>query len=453
MKPKITLILFVVFIVLLAFLILFEFRSGSEEDSGEKLVSFSSDDVEKIVFITDSETIHFQKDGEDWLIVDPIEAKADKYEVNRLADDFSDLPIERVVEEMPDDLEKYGIPHKEVHLTVKGEDKPVIILVGVENPLDNTFFAKKEGEMRVVLISSTLKSLLEKKVFDFRMKDIFKFDTDQAKSTQLKARTIRWEAEKEEEEWFLRQPVNALAKKSSIRDVLYALSNLKAKEFISEEIKNEEIKTYGLDNPDYEVTVGLPMENQQVAFFLQKKEENVYATSSLSSKIILVEDSILSDLEKAVDEIREKKVCDFFTWDVQRIRVKHGDVDLELSKDEEDKWQFETTPQEEAEKEKIESFLRKIEALEAETLVDPPLELKDYGLDAPRSEVRIWVKEDEENTKEIILLIGSEDTETKKVHIKNARFAYLFRVGSDFLEEMPQRAEDWKIQEVSTSSL
>jgi hypothetical protein len=325
--------------------------------------------------------------------------------------------------------------------------------VGVENPLDNTFFAKKEGEMRVVLISSTLKSLLEKKVFDFRMKDIFKFDTDQAKSTQLKARTIRWEAEKEEEEWFLRQPVNALAKKSSIRDVLYALSNLKAKEFISEEIKNEEIKTYGLDNPDYEVTVGLPMENQQVAFFLQKKEENVYATSSLSSKIILVEDSILSDLEKAVDEIREKKVCDFFTWDVQRIRVKHGDVDLELSKDEEDKWQFETTPQEEAEKEKIESFLRKIEALEAETLVDPPLELKDYGLDAPRSEVRIWVKEDEENTKEIILLIGSEDTETKKVHIKNARFAYLFRVGSDFLEEMPQRAEDWKIQEVSTSSL
>jgi len=36
---------------------------------------------------------------------------------------------------------------------------------------------------------------------------------------------------------------------NKIDDVLYALSNLKANEFISEEKKDEEIKKYGLDSP------------------------------------------------------------------------------------------------------------------------------------------------------------------------------------------------------------
>jgi hypothetical protein len=57
------------------------------------------------------------------------------------------------------------------------------------------------------------------------------------------------------------------------------------------------------------------------------------------------------------------------------------------------------------------------------------------------------VKEDEENVKEITVLIGSKDKEEKKVVVKNARFDYLFRVDSAFLEEFPQDIKDWKPEE------
>ncbi len=70
--------------------------------------------------------------------------------------------------------------------------------------------------------------------------------------------------------------------------------------------------------------------------------------------------------------------------------------------------------------------------------------MKDYGLDNPQAEVKIWVEEDEEKVKEITVLIGSEDKETKKVAVKNARFNYLFRVDSAFLEEFPKEISDWK---------
>ena len=168
MKFKTTIILFAIFIVLLAFVLLFEFKGKGKKDEGEKLLALSSDDVQKITLKKEDETIIFQKNEEgEWLITEPLEAKADKYEVDRLASDFSDLKIERLVEEEPEELKKYGIPQKEINLWFKDKDEPIKILIGMENPLDQTFFAKRDDETRVVLIPSNLKSLMEKSLFEF----------------------------------------------------------------------------------------------------------------------------------------------------------------------------------------------------------------------------------------------------------------------------------------------
>ncbi|UCC40331.1 MAG: DUF4340 domain-containing protein [Candidatus Aminicenantes bacterium] len=448
MKFKTTLILFAAFIVLLAFILLFEFKGNGEKDEEAKLVSLSSDDITKIIFKKPEETLTFEKNEEgEWHIKEPLEAKADKYEVDRLADDFSDLRIERVVEEMPEELKKYEIPQKEISLYFKDKEKPIKILIGMENPLDNTFFAKRDDEEKVVLISGQLKSLMEKKLFDFRKKDIFKFETDDVKNIKLRAKKIQWEAQKKEEEWFFKKPAGALVKSSQINDILSSLSNLKAKNFVSEDKTQEEIKKYRLDTSEYQITLSIPLENQEVIFSLQKEEDKVYATSSLSSKIVQTEDSVLSDLEKETEELREKKVSDFYSWEAKKIRLKKGGIDITVAKGEEDKWFFENPLKEEADKNKIETFIRKIESLEADELFDPPLDLKDHGLDEPQAEIKIWTEEDEGKTKEITVYIGSEDEEAKKVVVKNARFDYLFQVDSAFLEEFPKELKDWKLQE------
>lgn len=444
MKFKTTLVLFGIFILLFAAVYFFEFRSQGEENADDMLISVASEDVQKIIFRNDGQSIQFQREGEEWLITDPIEAKADKYEVNRLADDFSNLRIERVVEEEPSDLEKYGIPQKQVELYFSGQEQSVKILIGMENPLDNTFFAKKAEEKKVVLIPGSLKSLLEKKVFDFRQKDIFKFESDQAKSVKLKAKGIQWEAEKEDKDWFLRKPVNALAQKSKINDILYALSNLKATAFVSEEKQEEEIKNYGLDKPDYEVAIDFPVENRQVSFFIHKKDDKVHATSSISPKILQVEDSILSDLEKEPGDLRDKEVADFFTWEVKKLQINKGETSVILSKDDEGNWHFKEPALQGADEEKIQSFLRKLEALESEEFVDPPLDLAEFGLDVPQAEIKIWAGEEEETPEEVTIQIGTEDKESKKVFMKNKRFEYVFKVDSTFLEEFPERAENWR---------
>jgi hypothetical protein len=150
--------------------------------------------------------------------------------------------------------------------------------------------------------------------------------------------------------------------------------------------------------------------------------------------------------------------------------------------EEEDKWRFDSAEGEEADKDKIDEFIRKIEGLQAESFIDPPLNLAEFGLDPPAAKVTIWVKEDEEKSKEVTVLIGktikdnaeqkdqvkaeseegtgeeakdeseAEDTALKKEFavVKNARFDYLFKVDAKFLEQLPEKKDDWKKTEENT---
>jgi hypothetical protein len=440
-----------VFLVLLAAVVFFE-KKGKPGAAGpeEKLVALASSDVQKITLKKENETLSLKKDDKgDWMAVEPLEVKADNYEVNQVADSFADLRIERVVEKENADLKKYQIPQKEISLWVKGQENPVRILIGMENPLDNTFFAQKEGDQRVVLLSSSLKTTLEKKFFDFRQKDIFKFETGEVKRLNLQARDTKWEAQKNEEEWFILTPFKALAKESKIANILDSLSNLKAKEFTSENKNPEDLKKFGLDKPEYVIALSLPKANKELTFFFHKEKETTYVTTSESNKIIVPENDVLPDLEKKADEFRENKVVTFNTWQASKMLMKKGGLHVTITKAQNDKWYFDAAQKEEADSSKVETFVRKIEGLEAAEYIDSPKSLAEYGLEKPEAEVTIWTKEAGEKPveKSFAVLIGNLDKDKKQAVVKNTRLDYLFRVDSAFMDEFPKEAKDWKAPE------
>ena len=452
MKLKTTIILFSVLVILLAFVYFFEIKGKAAREKAkekeEKLVDLASDNIQKMTLKKEDETLTFKKnDKGEWLITEPMEVKADSSEVSSLADDFSQLKIERMVEQEPKDLKKYEIPKKELALWVKGQEQPVKILIGMENPLDNTFFAKWEDSQKVVLLSSSLKSALDKKFFDFRQKDVFQFETDKVKNIKLRAKDIEWEALNKDEDWLLDKPVKALAKKNTLDNILSSLSDLKAKAFVAEEKKPEDIKKYGLEKPEYEVALHLPSANQDVVFYLHKAEDKNYATTSLSSKVVEVDTQIFTDLEKKPEDLREKQVAVFNSWEADKLSLKKEDLSLTVAKDKDEKWHFDTPGKEAADSSKIETFIRKIEGLEAAEFVDSPANLKDFGLDKPQAEVKIQVKESEGKVKGVDVLVGAENKEKKQVVVKNAKLDYLFRVDSSFLDEFPKAAKDWKTEE------
>lgn len=451
MKFGRTLALLGAFLILLAAVLFFDARARKRAVVKEKegrLVDLASTDLMKMSLKTGGDVLTFERDAKgEWKITEPLLTGADAAEVGGLADGFSGLRIERVVATAPADLSAYGIPEKELSLWVKGKDKPVRILVGMENPVDKTLFAKRDDDPRVVLIASSLKATLDKKLFDFRRKDIFTFDKAGVSTVKIRTGSTSWEASKKDGDWSLMTPVAALAERSRVETLLDSLAGLRAKEFVSEKMTDEDLRETGLDKPEYEVVLSMPAANKEATIALHKDGDRISAMSSLSDKIVLVESAILAELDKKPEEYREKKVTVFDSWEVDRVAVNARGFSLAAVKEkvgDSDIWFLESTGKVEADGSKVEMLVRKIEGLEAIGFIDAPKNLAEYGLGKPQAEVKVRTKDDEGKVRESTVLVGIEDKDKKQVVVKNAALDYLFRVDSSFLQDIPKDAKDWK---------
>ena len=450
MKFRTTMVLVAVFAVLLALVLFFDSKGEKKKAAEEKtntLISLTQADIRKVSLDRGGVVLTFEREGEGpWRLTSPLQAAADEYEMNSLVGSLASLRVERVVEKEAKDPAAYEIPQMTVSIWVKDKEAPVRLLVGMENPLDKTLFAKREDDPRIVLLASTLKSTLEKSVFDLREKAVFKFTAADVQTVKVRAKDIAWEAAREASGWFLKSPVAALASKTKVDSLLDALSGLRAKEFAAEEKGEGILAGFGLDKPDYEVKLALPASNQEIVLALHKKGETQYATSSLSTKVIVFEGTVLADLDRKIDEIREKKVADIYAWDAKRVTVKRDGLEIVATKEkvgEEEKWLLDPATKAEADKAKVEELVRKIEELEAASFVDKPGPLAGFGL-APGIEVRILTRDYQDKEKETVLSIGQEDPAKKQVVVKNAALDYLFLVDAAFLQDIPKDKKDWQ---------
>lgn len=450
MKPGRTLALLGAFLALLAAVLLFEGRGkkrAAEKERASRIADVAAADVVKLSLRNAGGPLTLERDDKgDWRITEPLVAAADSYEADGLASAVSGASIERVVEAEASDPASYGIPEKEVTLWVKGRTDPVRLLVGMENPIDKTLFAMRADEKRVVLLPSSLKTSLDKTLFDLRKKDVFRFEAADVGSVRVRAGDAAWRAVRKDGQWFLESPVAALAQKSLVDALVDTLAGLRAKEFVSETKAEEDVRAQGLDTPGYEAVLSLPTENKEVVLAFAKNGDRTCAMSSLADKIVLVEGTILADLERKPGEYREKKAAVFDSWDADRVAVTSGAATVAVVKEKSgdaETWRMESGSRPEADGSKVETFIRKISGLEAAEFIDAPKVLAEYGLDQPRAEVRVRTRSYDGKVGEAILLIGAEDKDRKQVIVKNAVLDYLFRVDAAFLQDLPKGEMDW----------
>jgi hypothetical protein len=446
-----TLILLIVFLAALAAVLFFESREKKQKSVKEKqemLLDIASDSLKKISIKREDMTLTLEKnDKGEWTITEPLAARADSYEASSLADNFGRLRPDKVVEKEAGDPTAYEIPKKEVLVWAKDREKPYRLLIGMDNPIDNSIYAKLEDDPRIVLLPSYLKTSLEKKLIDLRDKSVFQFESADVKTIRVRSGETEWEARRAEDGWSFESPFRAQAKKSSLDSILSSLAGLRAKDFLAEDKTADDLKKYGLDKPAIQVSLAMPAADKTVVFSFQKKGDATYATSSASNKIVSCDGYVLSDLEKKPADLREKQVASFYSWEAEKLAVKREGLALtavrEKTKDGGERWTREGEPKKELDKAKVDEFLRKLEYLEAAEFIDNPGALGPYGLDKPAVEIEITTRGSDDKTSLTKLLVGRTDEEKKQVILKNAKFDYLFRVDAAFLDLLPKDENDW----------
>jgi hypothetical protein len=355
----------------------------------------------------------------DW-IIDGEDEIADRSMVNRAKHQIHDL-CSRATIAAPEDAELYGLGElaASVTLTLRSE-QTIRFLIGDPNPTNVSYYIQPDGDPNVYTVKKSASDFWFSELKAFRERRFARFDSKDAiaLSAELLGEEgydqLRFE-QRGERDWDMTTPLQMSAHTEEIRRLLGRVQALKARDLfdVSPEERDERLAEHGLDEPRAIIEVSFASREPIRVFIGDEKADNSqpmtmsYMLLEGDDTIQIARDGLLEDFSREPSEFRNRRVVRMETDDVVA-------VDVIVSADESsdlvgkanvryaaEQWLWEDGTQFPGSG--AERVARSYAELEIENIVDEdPQDLAAFGLDAPRAEVTLTNRDDEQK----VILVG-----------------------------------------------
>jgi hypothetical protein len=293
-------------------------KSKTPADAATKLLTIPDDQFQeiKIKKVTD-ELLDLKRENGKWRVTAPKPMAADQDAAGALTSTLANLNADKVVEEKATDLKPYGLdmPTLDVQI-VRKDGKTDHLLIGDDTPNGSGAYAKLANDSKVVTVSTTTKTSLDKRPDDLRDKRLLTFDSDKLSRVELAAKGPAIEFGKSgQNEWQIVKPRPLRADGSAVDGLVSKLKDAKM-----DLTAEDAAKGYAGAARVATVTV-TDAGGTQTLEVRRDKDKNVFAKSSAVEGIYKTSSDLADALEKGVDDFRNKKVFDFGFSDPSRVDV------------------------------------------------------------------------------------------------------------------------------------
>lgn len=411
MRLRNTLVLASVFLLLAAYVYFFELQKNTKEKT-EKLLNFKQEEVEGIILNYPQLEIRLHREPlGSWKMARPLEAAADEAVVGAILAALNSIEVKRTVEEKPSatDLKNYGLDSPEVKVLISLRNGAALppVSVGGKTPVGNSVYVKRGTEAAVFLTDATLRSNLEKKLNDLRDKRIVEFREEAVKQLSLRGAKGDLDLSKKGEDWYIDSPKLYRADQSEIQGLLSTLHNMSAQDFIED--APPDLKKYGLDKPRLKVAVYMgKQEGYREVLFGNKREGKgeVYLVSDPKGTVITVYESVLQQLEKDLNALRDKEILSLRPDQIVWLKIYTPKESLLLARGEKEEWRVEAPKKGKTKQGVVADYLALLSHLRAKGFADDEAkDLKKYGLDGPALKI---IAADKDGKSLGSLLVGSK---------------------------------------------
>jgi hypothetical protein len=367
-------------------------REVSDSTAGktEKVWTLDSEKVEQIdVKAASGDVTTLKKSGTDWQITAPVTANADQSAVSSMLSSLSSLESTKVVDDAPADVKPFELdpPRISVALHVSGESQPKEIHLGTKTPTGSDLYAQVKGQPKVFLVGGHLEDQFNRSTFDLRDKAVLKFDQTKVDSLELQPSggTAVALSKKSSDEWRLARPLDAKADFSVVDGLIGKLSQAQMKA-ITEPDGTGDLKKYGLDKPQVTAMVGAGSTRATLAIGAigaETPDGTRYARDLTRPTIFTVEAPLLDDLKKKPDDLRQKMLFEFRSYNAVGFDATHGSQTVTFAKQPgpaqsdggtgADVWKQTKPVAKDADQAKLTDFLVDLANLKADSFVDRAL--------------------------------------------------------------------------------
>ena len=389
MRFKGTSILFVLFVVLGAWVYFTEYRGREErqqqEEAKKKAIQVEQKDITEISLVYPDRTITGIKKGEkEWQITSPSGLEADPDEWDQLASNITRIEREETVAENAQDLAPFGLNNPVVKVNARLADgKTIEVLIGGENPKKTSNYAKLGDANEVFLTASSWKTTFTKTVSDLRNKKVLEFETDDIDLVKIAEAGKEIELQKSGENWQLKKPVDTKADNTEASSFISSIRFARASSFPEPPV---DAKTAGLEPPAIRITLHDGKAKSERILLIGKPAETgkYYARDASRDTIFIIEKEMPDKARRPVFDWRDKSITQIERDKIDDIEIVRGSEKSSFKKVDAD-WKLQDGRK--LQWEKISAMLNTLEFEKAQDIIDAPKAVSTYGLDKPRIEV------------------------------------------------------------------
>jgi hypothetical protein len=272
----------------------------------------------------DGSTVVLQNQNGRWGITAPEQLPADQDAANNVASTFNPVSADNVVEEKPKDLSQYGLKDPALTVTVDEKNgKSEQLFLGDDVPAGSLVYARVNSDPKVYAISSSIKTSLDKTSNDLRDKRLLTFDSNRLTRIELASAKSDVEFGKNNQnDWQILKPEPYRADSFQVEELLRKLTDAKMDLSASTEDTKKVDAAFGSGEPVGTVKVSDAAGTQTLD--VRKNKDDYYAQSSVVNGVYKVSSDLGKEIEKPLDDFRNKKIFDFGFTDPSKIELQQG---------------------------------------------------------------------------------------------------------------------------------
>ncbi|MFL6351888.1 MAG: DUF4340 domain-containing protein [Bryobacteraceae bacterium] len=301
--------------------------SGSNTPPAPKLADISDAAVQQVELNKkDGSTVTLDRKSGKWAITAPESFSADQDAVSTIVSSLNPVTADSIVEDKPSDASKYGLTTPSLTVVVKEKTGKIDqLMFGDDVPGGSLVYARTNSRPAVYAVSSSVKSSFDKGLNDLRDKRLLTFDSNKVTRVDLISGKSEIEFGKNNQnEWQILKPKPYRADSFQVEELMRKLTDAKM--------------DLSGNSADRKKTDALFASGQRIAtanvsdaagtqtLEIRKSKDDYYAQSSVAKGVYKVSADLGKELEKPLDDFRNKKIFDFGFSDPTKIEVQQGDT-------------------------------------------------------------------------------------------------------------------------------
>ena len=396
-------------------------------DTSPKILSLKQEDISRIAIRKKGgEELDLAKgDAGKWQIAAPKLLGADQEAVASLLSSVSSLNADRVVEDKASDLTRYGLAQPSLELDLTSKDgNPQKLFVGDDTPTGSAVFARLEGDPRVFTIASYNKAGIDKTSNDLRDKRLLTVDFDKLSQIELTTKKQEIEFGRNKQEWQIVKPRPLRADNFQVEEIVRKLREAKMEASSTDADAKKAAAAFASGTQVATAKVTDTASTQELQ--IRKSKDDYYAKSTAVPGIYKVSSDLGKELDKNLDDFRNKKLFDFGYDDPSKVELHDGPKAYFLTKGGQDWWSADS---------------KKMESSTVQALVDRIRELSgskfvDSGFTVPALEVTVTSNDGKRVEKVLIsksgdAYVAKRDNEPALYQLDSSSVADLQKVAAD----------------------